>query len=661
MKPKKIILSTIVLLLSLSAAKAQSSLPTITFTYATSNDTIADLTSAGGSERDSVILVYFYREDSLGNPIDTLEMFSDQCFNIPVIGKRLTMAGEITSLRHSHPSIVSFDAKNHTTLCFLEIQQIPLATSIDVSNCLALNTLILWGSNCTSQGLKFNGCKNLIYFQCLHSPLLDSLDVSFCDSLRSFWASNNNLKYVNINDNIEHINCVKNQLTHFQTERFHNLKVLDLDTNHLTSLEISNKPSLQLIKVANNNLQYIKLDSLPAVKSIYVQNNSLSSLNIQNIQCDTNLYWIECYGNPMGACALDSLFTSLPKRGEFYFDRIGYIYIANDSIECLGSPTCHSSIATARDWRVRNKKDGSPYVGDGSGCCSHIMATELQASNITTNSAQLSWIDSNFHSVWEVSLQKENSPAVIKTMLSTHSVLSGLSPQTTYHVSIKPVCADGGTWSDTISFTTLHDVGIEKIVTPTLDTCHPANQPLAIQVVLSNISQAEISNLPIYAVVDSAGQTVDYIQDNVSSLPVGTSVPFTFNTSYMVPYMAKNSNTYQVKVYIDAQTGDNNQNNDTLRSSACVDYVSIKEIEANTHNIIFSPNPVNDWVEIQINGEALNNGKIEIYSLQGKLLHTQQIVNKTTSINMSSYAQGMYFFKILNNQQHIKTINVVKN
>jgi hypothetical protein len=49
------------------------------------------------------------------------------------------------------------------------------------------------------------------------------------------------------------------------------------------------------------------------------------------------------------------------------------------------------------------------------------------------------------------------------------------------------------------------------------------------------------------------------------------------------------------------------------------------------------------------------------YNLQGKLLFTQDIVDETTSIDISSYAEGMYLFKIQNNQQHIKTLKVIIN
>ncbi|MDD4581303.1 MAG: T9SS type A sorting domain-containing protein [Bacteroidales bacterium] len=89
--------------------------------------------------------------------------------------------------------------------------------------------------------------------------------------------------------------------------------------------------------------------------------------------------------------------------------------------------------------------------------------------------------------------------------------------------------------------------------------------------------------------------------------------------------------------------------------------LNIEKASVKENNIFLSPNPANDWIEVRLNGKVLNNGKIEIYNLQGKLLFMQDIVDETTSIDISSYAEGMYLFKIQNNQQHIKTLKVIIN
>ena len=88
--------------------------------------------------------------------------------------------------------------------------------------------------------------------------------------------------------------------------------------------------------------------------------------------------------------------------------------------------------------------------------------------------------------------------------------------------------------------------------------------------------------------------------------------------------------------------------------------MNIEKASVKENNIFLLPT-ANDWIEARLNGKVLNNGKIEIYNLHRKLLYTQHIIDETTSIDISSYAEGMYFFKILNNQQLIKIVKIIKN
>lgn len=659
MRTIKLTLSIIILFISFSAVKAQSSLPRVTFTFTTTSDTLF----VGLKTNADSTLVYFYREDSLGNAIDTLMQTLTKYtknFSIPMISKRVTIAGEISYLVNvakayrDFYNIISIDASNHTTLNELKLHSLPPANEIlfvDISNCLALRNLELLYNNLTFQSLKFDGCTNLESFVLTGNPLLDSLDVSFCVSLKYLTAYDNYFKYVKLNDSIERVNCKNNQLTHLQVEGLQKLKTLNIEDNLFTSFELIDNPSLQALWISNNQLQHLKVDNLPKMLQLLISNNLLTGLDIRG---DTSLHTIECYGNPLSACALDSIFKTLPDWNGWIQ---GDIYIVNDTNECLGSSSCHSDIATARNWKVLNKKGSSTYTGDGSGCCSHIMAFGLQASNITTHSAQISWIDTSFHSSWEISIQKENVPAGTKLVNNNPYILSNLSPQTTYHVSLRAVCPDGSLWSDTLTFSTLMDVGITNIVYPTPDSCHHANSSISLQLTLFNQSQNELSNLGVYANIDSAGQIIDHLQENIPALSVGEAIPFTFN----IPYNAPHVSDYMIKVYIDAAAGDNNRTNDTISNWACVDNVSIKESSPSTADVTLSPNPCIDRIDLEIKDMNLQNTLLEIYDLHGKLIHTQCIINKTTSIDISSFAEGMYFFKIQNNQQAIKIIKVIKN
>ncbi len=58
------------------------------------------------------------------------------------------------------------------------------------------------------------------------------------------------------------------------------------------------------------------------------------------------------------------------------------------------------------------------------------------------------------------------------------------------------------------------------------------------------------------------------------------------------------------------------------------------------------PNPGRNTLNIRT---ALPNAHVEVYDLNGKLIHHQEITDETTSINAENWASGSYVWKVVSN------------
>lgn len=75
------------------------------------------------------------------------------------------------------------------------------------------------------------------------------------------------------------------------------------------------------------------------------------------------------------------------------------------------------------------------------------------------------------------------------------------------------------------------------------------------------------------------------------------------------------------------------------------------------------PNPITNFLNLEIGGKG--NGKLhyQLYSLQGVLLESGPLKGSGTSnyIKMGDLTASTYFLKIINNKQLVKTLKIIKN
>jgi hypothetical protein len=73
------------------------------------------------------------------------------------------------------------------------------------------------------------------------------------------------------------------------------------------------------------------------------------------------------------------------------------------------------------------------------------------------------------------------------------------------------------------------------------------------------------------------------------------------------------------------------------------------------------PNPTTDFVLLKVENSISANFTFQLYDIQGKILLNKKVENNQTSISMADLANAVYFIKVLNNNNEVKTFKIIKN
>lgn len=73
------------------------------------------------------------------------------------------------------------------------------------------------------------------------------------------------------------------------------------------------------------------------------------------------------------------------------------------------------------------------------------------------------------------------------------------------------------------------------------------------------------------------------------------------------------------------------------------------------------PNPVTSLLNLKIENLATADLEYQLYDIQGKLISNKKIIQQETQIDMGNLASAIYFLKILDNSEPIKTFKIIKN
>ncbi len=140
---------------------------------------------------------------------------------------------------------------------------------------------------------------------------------------------------------------------------------------------------------------------------------------------------------------------------------------------------------------------------------------------------------------------------------------------------------------------------------------------------------------------DGYGITVD-THDNVYTTGFFSGTA-DFNPGAGTAYLSSHGAAYDVFVHKISQPGIANN----IAENITPEYFS------------FYPNPTDGACNFVTTG-VVKNIQIEIYSSVGALLYKQAVTNESTTIDLSNQAKGLYFVKVMHNNQIITTKKIVK-
>jgi hypothetical protein len=72
------------------------------------------------------------------------------------------------------------------------------------------------------------------------------------------------------------------------------------------------------------------------------------------------------------------------------------------------------------------------------------------------------------------------------------------------------------------------------------------------------------------------------------------------------------------------------------------------------------PNPVNTNLQIEVNKPAFKNLTYTLADINGRVLLSTEILERTTQINLSNYAKSTYILRLLENGKTINTFKITK-
>lgn len=231
--------------------------------------------------------------------------------------------------------------------------------TLDVSNCPNLQILDCSYTGISEINLKRN--PKQISLNCYGSQI-SSLDVSKNPNLVELNAKSNLLTELNLSANhaLEYLDVQNNKHATIDVTHMKNLEQLYVNSNQLTEINVSQKPELYILNVSDNKLKTLNVSQNLSLGKLLCADNQIAQLNLTNQEY---VFYVDCQGYKMTACALTDLYYSLPEYPELNTPLKGHtLWVKGNNTETTNDAEhAESILATGKGWVIN-------YEGDGSGC-----------------------------------------------------------------------------------------------------------------------------------------------------------------------------------------------------------------------------------------------------------------------------------------------------
>ena len=287
---------------------------------------------------------------------------------------------------------------------------------------------------------------------------------------------------------------------------------------------------------------------------------------------------------------------------------------------------------TAYQYRIRLVCDDDDYSTWTTGTFTTlelvcIVPTDITASEITNNSAVISWQEAEYQTTWEVRYHTQGLDTTLVTNEPTIA-LSNLYYGQSYQVWVRAYCGTDfySDWSEPITFNTL--------------SCAPISNLATVSVGIDNATVSWLSY---------EGQTEWEIIYGLEGFIEANGNLVTVNNPYYTMEGLESGATYDV--YVRAKCGEDFYSawSDKITFTTTV---GINSADNNMLQATIFPNPATKEATISVDGVM---GKVEIIvsDINGRTLIQDETVctgQLSKSINIEQWAKGTYFVRIINNE-----------
>lgn len=266
--------------------------------------------------------------------------------------------------------------------------------------------------------------------------------------------------------------------------------------------------------------------------------------------------------------------------------------------------------------------------------------TDITTNSLTTSSTTITWIDTSGNTSWQISVTPFATTAPVwNTVTTTSYTVSGLNANTYYRIRIRPVCTNiepvirekifatnAANFCSSTPFTDTGGTGANYTNLETWTrTMIPSNPGLKIRVTFNSFNlEADYDYLYIHN-----GSSDEYPDITFGGL-TGSLNPGQFNST-------ATDGALTFRFYSDEGVVTAGWN----ATITCTG--TLGEVEADFIDYSYYPNPTNGKITITSKDPI---SEVTVYNVQGQLLFDQKMNEMTTNVDLSSFANGTYFFKL---------------
>ena len=226
----------------------------------------------------------------------------------------------------------------------------------------------------------------------------------------------------------------------------------------------------------------------------------------------------------------------------------------------------------------------------------------------------------------------------------------------TISVTSGVICAGGSFTMVASGASSYSYTGGSAVVTPTSNTNYSVTGTSSLGCVGSNTAVSSVTVNANPTVAASTSNSLICVGGSALLTASTSATSYTWNTgatTMSVSVSPTVTSTYTVSVSHAAACVASSTVMVTV--NACT---GINEILANAVSVY--PNPANGVINVDLTSELTKKSSIEIYDAMGKLVVKQNLNSELNSINITALNIGVYSFKILNNNEIIKSGKFIK-